>query len=59
MLVEVQSQSTSKKKKEKPYNKHLINLVCSIRTVSYGPLFIPHGPSASRLGHNNGKNSGP
>ena len=32
--------SISKKKKEKLYNKYLINLVCSIRTVSYGLLFF-------------------
>jgi hypothetical protein len=25
-----------------PYNKHLINLVCSVRTVSYGSSFLPH-----------------
>ena len=24
-----------------PYNKHLINLVCSVRTVSYGSSFFP------------------
>ena len=41
---------------KRPYNKYLINLVCSIRTVSYGNEFFPHGSRASRLSHKIGKN---
>ena len=40
------------------YNKHLTNLVISVRTVSFFPSI--YGPRASRLGHNynrEGKNS--
>ena len=37
----------------KPYNKHLIRLFFSVRTVNYGSSFFPsiYGPRASRLGH--------
>ena len=37
----------------KPYNKHLIRLFFSVRTVNYGSSFFPsiYGPPASRLGH--------
>ena len=33
--------------RKKPYNKHLISLVFSVRTVNYGPSFFPltYGPS--------------
>ena len=34
-LVEVRSQFKFKKEEEKPYNKHLISLVCSIIHTSY------------------------
>ena len=36
-----------------PYNKHLISLVFSVRTVNYGPSFFPsiYGPSANSV-HN-------
>ena len=44
-----------------PYNKHLISLVCSARTASYGSsfFFLPyfHGPRTSHLCHKRkGKN---
>ena len=38
----------------KPYNKHLISLVCSVRTASYRFSFFPYVfscPSARRLSH--------
>ena len=44
-----------KKLKKRPYNKHLINLVCSFRTVIYLPSFF-HGPRAALSVHK--KNSG-
>ena len=39
--------------RKKPYNKHLINLVFSVRTVNYGSRFFPsiYGLRTSRLGH--------
>ena len=39
--------------RKKPYNKHLISLVFSVRTVNYGSSFFPsiYGPRALRLGH--------
>ena len=39
--------------RKKPYNKHLINLVFSVRTVNYGSRFFPsiYGPSAKHAGH--------
>ena len=39
--------------RKKPYNKHLISLVFSVRTVNYGSSFFPSicGPRASRLEH--------
>ena len=40
----------------------LINLVFSVRSVSYGPSFLPliYGPSAKRVGHEStGKNEDP
>ena len=41
--------------RKKPYNKHLISLVFSVRTVNYGSSFFPsiYGPRASRLGQKN------
>ena len=41
--------------RKKPYNKHLISLVFSVRTVNYGSSFFffflsIYGPRASRLG---------
>ena len=39
--------------RKKPYNKHLISLVFSVRTVNYESSFFPsiYGPRTSRLGH--------
>ena len=39
--------------RKKPYNKHLISLVFSVRTVNYGSSFFPsiYRPRASRVGH--------
>ena len=45
--------------RNKPYNKNLISLVFSVRTVNYGSSFFPsfHGPCVSRFGHKSrGKN---
>ena len=39
--------------RKKSYNKHLISLVFSVRSVKYGSSFFPsiYGPRTSRLGH--------